>query len=84
MPVRTQGADLSVGDSQLRLGGRSLASTGFIDITRDGKRILLSRAQPNPDTALTLVLKWQCRISSSEFRDPFMDSLRLSDNQDRI
>ncbi|MGA2857940.1 MAG: protein kinase [Candidatus Sulfotelmatobacter sp.] len=58
VPVRTQGADLSVGDSQLLLGGRSLANTGFIDITRDGKRILLSQAQPNADTALTLVMNW--------------------------
>jgi hypothetical protein len=40
------------------LGGRSLANTGFIDITRDGKRILLSQAQPNADTALTLVMNW--------------------------
>ena len=35
-----------------------LANTGFIDITRDGQRILLSQPQPNANTALTLVLNW--------------------------
>jgi len=58
VPVRTQAVDLSVGDSQILLGGRSLANTGFIDITRDGKRILLSQSQANSDTALTLVTNW--------------------------
>lgn len=39
-------------------GGKSLANTGFIDITRDGQRILLSQPQPNANAALTLVLNW--------------------------
>ncbi len=58
VPVRTQTADLGVGEAQVLLGGKSLANTGFIDITRDGKRILLSQSQPNADTALTLVMNW--------------------------
>ncbi len=58
VPVRTQGSDLNVGDAKILLGGKSLANTGFIDTTLDGKRILLSQAQPNSDTALSLLLNW--------------------------
>jgi serine/threonine protein kinase/roadblock/LC7 domain-containing protein len=58
VPVRTQGSNLSVGTAQVLLGGKSLANTGFIDIARDGQRILLSQSQPNANTALTLVLNW--------------------------
>lgn len=56
--MRTQVGKLSVGTAQVLLGGRSLANTGFIDITRDGQRILLSQPQPHANTALTLVLNW--------------------------
>ena len=58
VPVRTQGGNLSVGTVQVLLGGKSLANTGFIDITRDGQRILLGQPQPNANTALTLLLNW--------------------------
>jgi serine/threonine protein kinase len=58
VPVRTQGGNLSVGTAQVLLGGKSLANTGFIDITRDGQRILLGQPQPNANTALTLLLNW--------------------------
>jgi serine/threonine protein kinase len=58
VPVRTQGSNLSVGTAQVLLRGKSLANTGFIDITRDGQRIMLSQPQPNANTALTLVLNW--------------------------
>ena len=58
VPVHTDGNNLTVGTAQVLLGGRSLANTGFIDITRDGQRILLSQPQPNANTALTLVLNW--------------------------
>ncbi len=51
-------ANLSVGTAQVLLGGKSLANTGCIDITRDGQRILLSQPQPNANTALTLALNW--------------------------
>jgi serine/threonine protein kinase/Tol biopolymer transport system component len=58
VPVRTQGTNLSVGTAQVLLGGKSLANTGFVDITRDGQRILLGQPQPNANTALTLILNW--------------------------
>lgn len=58
VPVSTEGGTLSVGTAQVLLGGKSLANTGFIDITRDGQRILLSQPQPNANAALTLVLNW--------------------------
>jgi len=56
--VRTQGGAPNVGAAQVLLGGKSLANTGIIDITRDGKRILLSQPQPNSTAALTLLLNW--------------------------
>jgi len=58
VPVRTQGGAPNVGAAQVLLGGKSLANTGIIDITRDGKRILLSQPQPNSTAALTLLLNW--------------------------
>lgn len=58
VPVHTQRGNLSVGTAQVLLQGKSLANTGFIDIARDGKRILLSQSQPNTSTALTLALNW--------------------------
>jgi hypothetical protein len=62
VPVRTQGSNLSVGTAQVLLGGRSLANTGFIDITHDGQRILLGQPQPNANTALTLMLNWAAAL----------------------
>jgi serine/threonine protein kinase/roadblock/LC7 domain-containing protein len=62
VPVRTQGGNLSVGTAQVLLGGKSLANTGFIDITRDGQRILPSQPQPNANAALTLVLNWVAEL----------------------
>jgi hypothetical protein len=62
VPVRTQGGNLSVGTAQVLLRGKSLANTGFIDITRDGQRIMLSQPQPNANTALTLVLNWAAAL----------------------
>ena len=61
-PVRTQGSQLSVGTAQVLLGGKSLANTGCIDITRDGQRIMLSQPQSNANTALTLLLNWTAEL----------------------
>lgn len=44
MPVRTEGTFLSQGAPRVIVGGRFLASSRFIDVTRDGKRILLGAA----------------------------------------
>jgi eukaryotic-like serine/threonine-protein kinase len=57
-PVRTEGTSLSQGAPAVLLGGRSLASSRFIDLTRDGKRILLGLPQENASTPLTLLLNW--------------------------
>jgi eukaryotic-like serine/threonine-protein kinase len=58
VPVRTEGTSLSQGAPRVLLGGRSLASSRFIDVTRDGKRILLGLPQENASTPLTLLLNW--------------------------
>ena len=58
VPVHEQGASLSQGAPRLLLGGRALASSRFIDVTRDGKRILLGLPQENASTPLTLLLNW--------------------------
>jgi eukaryotic-like serine/threonine-protein kinase len=58
VPVRAVGTSLSQGALRVLLGGRSLASSRFIDVTRDGKRILLGLPQENASTPLTLLLNW--------------------------
>ena len=58
VPVSTEGTSLSQGAARVLLGGRSLASSRFIDVTRDGKRILLGLPQENASTPLTLLLNW--------------------------
>jgi hypothetical protein len=58
VPMRTQGTSLSQGAPRVLLGGRSLASSRFIDVTPDGKRILLGLPQENASTPLTLLLNW--------------------------
>jgi len=58
VPVREQGASLSPGAPRVLLGGRSLASSRFTDLTRDGKRILVGLPQENASTPLTLLLNW--------------------------
>jgi eukaryotic-like serine/threonine-protein kinase len=62
VPVRIQGSQLSMGTAQVLLGGKSLANTGCIDITRDGQRIMLSQPQSNANTALTLLLNWTAEL----------------------
>jgi eukaryotic-like serine/threonine-protein kinase len=56
--VRAEGTSLSQGAPRVLLGGRSLASSRFIDVTRDGKRILVGLPQENASTPLTLLLNW--------------------------
>ena len=58
VPVRAEGTSLSQGAPRVLLGGRSLASSRFIDVTRDGKRMLLGLPQENASTPLTLLLNW--------------------------
>lgn len=58
VPVRAEGTSLSQGAPRVLLGGRSLASSRFIDVTLDGKRILLGLPQENASTPLTLLLNW--------------------------
>ena len=58
VPVRAEGASFSQGAPRVLLGGRSLASSRFIDATHDGKRILLGLPQENASTPLTLLLNW--------------------------
>jgi Tol biopolymer transport system component/predicted Ser/Thr protein kinase len=58
VPVRAEGTSFSQGAPRVLLGGRSLASSRFIDVTRDGKRILLGLPQENASTPLTLLLNW--------------------------
>jgi eukaryotic-like serine/threonine-protein kinase len=58
VPVREEGASLSQGAPRVLLGGRSLASSRFIDVSRDGKRILVGLPQENASTPLTLLLNW--------------------------
>ena len=58
VPVREEGNSLSQGAPQVLLGGRTLASSRFINVTRDGKRILLGLPPENASTPLTLVLNW--------------------------
>jgi Tol biopolymer transport system component len=58
VPVHTEGTSLSMGAPRVLLGGRSLASSRFIDVTRDGKRIMLGLPQENASTPLTLLLNW--------------------------
>jgi eukaryotic-like serine/threonine-protein kinase len=58
VPVHEEGASLSQGAPHILLGGRSLASSRFIDVTRDGKRILVGLPQENASTPLTLLLNW--------------------------
>jgi len=58
VPVRTEGTSFSQGAPRVLLGGRSLASSRFIDVTRDGKRILVGLPQENASTPLTLLLNW--------------------------
>jgi hypothetical protein len=53
---------LSAGTAQVLLGGKSLANTGCIEITRDGQRIMLSQPQSNANTALTLLLNWTAEL----------------------
>jgi eukaryotic-like serine/threonine-protein kinase len=58
VPVHEEGASLSQGAPSVLLGGRALASSRFIDVTRDGKRILVGLPQENASTPLTLLLNW--------------------------
>lgn len=58
VPVREQGNSLSQGAPQVLLGGRTVASSRFVDVTRDGKRILLGLPPENASTPLTLLLNW--------------------------
>jgi eukaryotic-like serine/threonine-protein kinase len=58
VPVRGEGTSFSQGAPRVLLGGRSLASSRFIDVTRDGKRILVGLPQENASTPLTLLLNW--------------------------
>jgi eukaryotic-like serine/threonine-protein kinase len=58
VPVRVEGTSLSQGAPRVLLGGRSLASSRFVDVTRDGKRILVGLPQENASTPLTLLLNW--------------------------
>ena len=58
VPVQLEGSSLSMGAPKMLLGGRSLASSQFIDVTRDGKRILAGMPQENANTPLTLLLNW--------------------------
>ena len=58
VPVRTEGASPSQGAPRVLLGGRSLASSRFIDVTHDGKRILVGLPQEYASTPLTLLLNW--------------------------
>jgi hypothetical protein len=58
VPVRAEGTSFSQGAPRVLLGGRSLASSRFIDMTRDGKRILVGLPQENASTPLTLLLNW--------------------------
>jgi eukaryotic-like serine/threonine-protein kinase len=58
VPVHEEGASLSQGAPQVLLGGRALASSRFIDVTRDGKRFLVGLPQENASTPLTLLLNW--------------------------
>jgi Tol biopolymer transport system component len=58
VPVRAEGTSFSQGAPRVLLGGRSLASSRFIDVTRDGKRILVGLPQENASTPLTLLLNW--------------------------
>jgi hypothetical protein len=58
VPVREEGASLSRGAPRVLLGGRSLASSRFIDVSRDGRRILVGLPQENASTPLTLLLNW--------------------------
>jgi hypothetical protein len=48
-----------MGAPQALLGGRALATSKFVDITRDRKRVLLGLPQENASTPLTLVLNWK-------------------------
>ncbi|MGC2203025.1 MAG: hypothetical protein WA633_23160 [Stellaceae bacterium] len=58
VPVHEEGASLSQGAPSVLLGGRALASSRFIDVTRDGNRILVGLPQENASTPLTLLLNW--------------------------
>ena len=58
VPVREEGNSLSQGAPQVLLGGRTLASSRFIDVTGDGKRILVGLPPENASTPLTLLLNW--------------------------
>jgi eukaryotic-like serine/threonine-protein kinase len=58
VPVREEGTSLSQGAPRVLLGGRSLASSRFIDVSRDGKRSLVGLPQENASTPLTLLLNW--------------------------
>jgi hypothetical protein len=58
VPVRAEAMSLSQGARRVLLGRRPLASSRFIDVTRDGKRILLGLPQENASTPLTLLLNW--------------------------
>ena len=58
VPVREERGSLSPGAPRVLLGGRSLASSRFTDLTRDGKRILVGLPQENASTPLTLLLNW--------------------------
>jgi len=58
VPVHEEGASLSQGAPSVLLGGRALASSRFIDVTHDGKRILVGLPQENASTPLTLLLNW--------------------------
>lgn len=58
VPVRVEGNSLSQGAPHVLLSGRTLASSRFIDVTGDGKRILLGLPQENASTPLTLLLNW--------------------------
>jgi eukaryotic-like serine/threonine-protein kinase len=58
VPIHEEGASLSLGAPSVLLGGRAIASSRFIDVTRDGKRILVGLPQENASTPLTLLLNW--------------------------
>ncbi|HEY3626802.1 MAG TPA: protein kinase [Terracidiphilus sp.] len=62
VPVRAEGTSFSQGAPRVLLGGRSLASSRFIDVTRDGKRILVGLPQEYASTPLTLLLNWTANL----------------------
>jgi Tol biopolymer transport system component/predicted Ser/Thr protein kinase len=62
VPVRIQGGSLAAGSPRVLLGGRSVASSRFLDVTRDGRRVLLGLPQENASTPLTFLLNWTATL----------------------